>query len=267
MKYKALITDFDNTLAGGEGVIDAAVETAIKHLIQQGIIISIATGRAYSGTIAETASRLGLRHALVTHNGAEIVDPVDGRVIKSAYLSDIQFRELDHFFKKEGLMMLLSMNGRYYGEYALEIPFGSSSKRVFPFSEIQLTDIPQVLIPARYCKMNLERAAYIEQKLFKRFPDLHIIKLKGGEYYGFDITSLKATKHIGVLEVLTLTRLKKVEVVGVGDNYNDYPLLMACGVKVAMGDAPEELKAVADFVAPAQQNGGFLSVIQRYFSS
>ncbi len=42
----------------------------------------------------------------------------------------------------------------------------------------------------------------------------------------------------------------------VGDSYNDFPLLEASGVKVAMGNASPELKAIADYVVrPIDQNG------------
>lgn len=266
MKYKALFTDFDNTLAGEDGVIPLAVTAELKRLIGKGLIISIATGRAYTGRIAQVAAELGLRHPLVTHNGAEIIDPVNSQILRASYISRIRFQQLLHFFKQEDLVLLLSKNGHYYAEEPMEIPFGVSNRSVFAWTETELDHIPVVLIPARYSKLSRDRADVLEKILVHLFPELHIIKMKIGEYYGFDITSLEATKHTGALEVLTLLRLHKDETVGVGDNFNDYPLLMACGTKVAMGDAPEELKAIADFVAPAQQEQGFLKVLEKYFS-
>jgi hydroxymethylpyrimidine pyrophosphatase-like HAD family hydrolase len=64
---------------------------------------------------------------------------------------------------------------------------------------------------------------------------------------------------------MKIMKLKPEEVVGVGDGYNDYPLLTACGVKVAMGDAPDELKEIADFIVPPQSEHGVLQVIEKYF--
>jgi hydroxymethylpyrimidine pyrophosphatase-like HAD family hydrolase len=54
------------------------------------------------------------------------------------------------------------------------------------------------------------------------------------------------------------------EIIGVGDGHNDVPLLEAVGLKVAMGNAPDEVKAIADYVAPKLSEDGVADVIQRY---
>ena len=52
--------------------------------------------------------------------------------------------------------------------------------------------------------------------------------------------------------------------IGVGDGYNDFPLLMACGLKVAMGNAVPELKAIADYIAPTVADDGIVDVIKTF---
>ena len=54
------------------------------------------------------------------------------------------------------------------------------------------------------------------------------------------------------------------EIIGVGDGYNDFPLLMACGLKVAMGNAVEDLKAIADYIAPSVEEDGVADVIDKF---
>ena len=45
------------------------------------------------------------------------------------------------------------------------------------------------------------------------------------------------------------------DMMAAGDSYNDLPLLRLCGFGIAMGEAPDELKAVADFVtAPVEED-------------
>jgi hydroxymethylpyrimidine pyrophosphatase-like HAD family hydrolase len=58
--------------------------------------------------------------------------------------------------------------------------------------------------------------------------------------------------------------VKYEEIIGVGDSYNDYSLLMASGLKVAMGNAVKELKDVADYIAPSVDEDGLAEVIERY---
>lgn len=50
----------------------------------------------------------------------------------------------------------------------------------------------------------------------------------------------------------------------VGDGYNDYPLLMAAGFKVAMGNAVPEVKAIADYIAPSVDEDGAADVIEKF---
>lgn len=57
------------------------------------------------------------------------------------------------------------------------------------------------------------------------------------------------------------------EIVGVGDSYNGIPLLQGCGLKIAMGNAVEELKVEADYIAPSVDNDGLVDVIEKYFKT
>ena len=48
------------------------------------------------------------------------------------------------------------------------------------------------------------------------------------------------------------------------DSYNDLPLLEVCGLRIVMGDAPDELKAIADYVAPSIDEDGLAVAIEEF---
>ena len=54
------------------------------------------------------------------------------------------------------------------------------------------------------------------------------------------------------------------EVIAIGDGPNDIPLLTSAGLAVAMGNAPEELKAVADYVTLDIDHSGLAAAIERF---
>ena len=58
--------------------------------------------------------------------------------------------------------------------------------------------------------------------------------------------------------------IKKEETLTIGDHNNDIELLLAGGIKVAMGNATEELKSVADFVTDTVDNDGFVKAIEKF---
>ncbi len=78
------------------------------------------------------------------------------------------------------------------------------------------------------------------------------------------ITHATATKQHGIFEVAKILGIETHEIIGIGDGYNDFPLLMACGLKVAMGNAVDDLKAIADYVAPPVDEDGVADVINRF---
>ena len=74
----------------------------------------------------------------------------------------------------------------------------------------------------------------------------------------------KSTKQHGIFEVAKILNIETHDIIGVGDGYNDFPLLMACGLKVAMGNAVEDLKAIADYIAPSVEDDGVADVIEKF---
>ena len=50
----------------------------------------------------------------------------------------------------------------------------------------------------------------------------------------------------------------------IGDQNNDIELLKAGGVKVAMGNATDELKACADYITDTVANDGFVKAVEKF---
>ncbi|OGK38718.1 hypothetical protein A3F03_02690 [Candidatus Roizmanbacteria bacterium RIFCSPHIGHO2_12_FULL_41_11] len=265
MKYKALITDFDFTLANANLEISEIVKAAIKQLVKKNIYVSIATGRPYYGIIKTVVQELQLTAPQINCGGAMIVDPNTGKIIWKEFIPAEVAKDLVGYLKSRKIYIALETS---------EAIFTSDGKELKSYpclnykhiKDLQIKEeIPKILISAWAMRYTKEHALTIEKDLNNRYKNLHITKISIPVGFGFDITSIKATKHLAVLEYLKLTRLKREAVVGVGDGYNDYPLLIACGARVAMGNAPQELKDIADFVAPPQNQNGILAVIEKYF--
>ena len=58
--------------------------------------------------------------------------------------------------------------------------------------------------------------------------------------------------------------LEKEEILTIGDQNNDIALLQAGGLKVAMGNATEELKSIADHITDSVYEDGFVKAMEKF---
>jgi len=78
------------------------------------------------------------------------------------------------------------------------------------------------------------------------------------------ITHKNASKQHAAEKLAQMLNVETSEVIGVGDARNDAPLLSACGLRVAMGNADNKLKKIADYVAPTVDEDGVAYVIEKF---
>ena len=93
---------------------------------------------------------------------------------------------------------------------------------------------------------------------------VHILPSWTKRKWTISISHTKATKQHAIFEVAKILGIDTHEIIAIGDGGNDLPLLMACGLKVAMGNAVEDLKEIADYVAPSVEEDGVAHVIEKF---
>lgn len=71
-----------------------------------------------------------------------------------------------------------------------------------------------------------------------------------------DIIPTNSSKGIGIDKILEYYHLDKTEALAFGDGNNDIEMLQAVGLGIAMGNASEKLKAVADDICGNVENEG-----------
>lgn len=79
-------------------------------------------------------------------------------------------------------------------------------------------------------------------------------------------SNINATKQNAVVKLYEDVGISSDEIIGIGDGHNDVSLLNACGLKIAMGNAVDELKAIAHYIAPSYIDDGIIDVINKYYN-
>jgi Cof subfamily protein (haloacid dehalogenase superfamily) len=73
-----------------------------------------------------------------------------------------------------------------------------------------------------------------------------------------------SSKGAALRAVAARLDVAREEIIAVGDNLNDLSMIEYAGLGVAMANAPERLRAAADFVAPSNDEHGLQEVIERF---
>jgi hydroxymethylpyrimidine pyrophosphatase-like HAD family hydrolase len=84
------------------------------------------------------------------------------------------------------------------------------------------------------------------------------------ELMAIQVSHAEATKFHGVESLRVMNGISKDHTLAIGDGDNDLPLFRSAHLKVAMGNATENLKAAADHVVASVQNDGFAEAMQRF---
>jgi HAD superfamily hydrolase (TIGR01484 family) len=245
MKYKALFLDLDGTTVKNE--ITALPSVKVTQSIKKAkklVHICIATGRPIR--MAQSIfEHLELSDPCVTSGGVHIYDPLNYKILNEIEINPQTVPQLIKIAQKFNLKFGI-FNGRTDKNYYIP-------KLTDKILGIYLPVIPPEIIND-------------VEKEYKHIPNIEIHKMPSWEkgYMCLEMTDIKATKLNGINQVMKLLHLKKSEIIGVGDSYNDFPLLMASGFKVAMGNAIPELKDIADYIAPSIDDDGVADVIEKF---
>lgn len=247
-KYKAVISDIDGTLtilSPTAYPTDRVVKT-IKAIHKKGVCFSLATGRPFF-MIEYLIKHLGLNSPMITDNGAVIINAKDRSVMWEAVLPNEEASEILKLTKKYQLTRLSCDVANF--ENPKKIP---SNVKIRKMSVHGLTE---------------KQAEDLVKNIRVNFKNLAVDKTaayEGKQYLDVYISHADATKQYAVLKYAQILGISTKEIVGIGDHYNDFPLLMACGLKIAMGNAVKDLKEIADYIAPPVEEDGLAQALEKY---
>ncbi len=251
MKYKALITDLDGTIIiqGSKNGLPSIKVTDALEKARSKINIGIATGRPPI-YVSHILSHLKLSGPSILLNGALIIDSLTGKILYSEPMGIQEFNEIIKILKKRGLLFTIDQENEYAIKYTKSF---KPSKPLVIFTQ----------------NLTLDQV----EKIKKELAQIHTITAiqvpdwVNANKWALNICSAKATKLHAVVKVSEILKISPKEIIAIGDSYNDFPLLMACGLKVAMGNAVTELKEIADYIAPTIEEDGVADVIEKYILS
>lgn len=269
--YKLLVSDIDATLIGSDFRVPQYNEEMIKRARQAGVEFMLCTGRIY-GAARPYAKRLGLSPdiPIITSNGAVTIDWQTGDVVFGTSISPELcgeiFDKLDemdiyyHFYCKNTFYTRKFYEG---GKYIKLMNESLPPEEKFQTLE---TDDPHGIA---YIDPVYKISARLENKKdYDRFMDVFCqrtdIDITSSFKDNYEISAKGVNKGTAVAKYAELKGIRPEEIITFGDNHNDIEMIQFAGVGVAVGNAVEPLKAVADYVSDTNENSGVGKAIAKF---
>ena len=251
--------DIDGTTVNHEGVMSEPVREAVRRVVDAGHHVTIATGRAIIGTLP-VLDRLGLTTGFaVCANGAVTLrlDPSldDGYEVIEAVTFDP--RPALMVLREEFPAALIAVEELGVG-FKVSAPFPDGeldgSPRVVSFEELMATPVTRLTIrdPESTSEEFMERTEQI---------GLHGVEYAVGWSAWLDINPEGVSKAAALEGIRRRLEVEPMHTVAVGDQRNDLEMLRWAARGVAMGNAPDEVKAAADEVTGHVDDDGLVAVL------
>ena len=261
---RLIALDLDGTLIGPDWRVGEADSAAVAAARERGVTIVINTARWY-GLALRTAKYLELRAPLICHSGAHIREPDDGRELLHLRMAPEPARAVAAFCDEHGFETYTTVDGVTYIRASWEA--GIDPQRLPEGMHVAKTHAEHVTSPATgFVIIGEEAVRAVVDALAERYAG--VLSFSAGWSDAFPpaltVTAAGADKGRGLRLVCEHLGVPPEEAMAIGDTAQDLPMLEAAGIGVAMGSAPEDVKAKADAVAPSNAEGGVGWAIRRF---
>jgi Cof subfamily protein (haloacid dehalogenase superfamily) len=245
--------DVDETLVDSGRSIPQKLEDALSRCHRQGIRLSLATGRKYDSA-RPYAQVIGANAPLILYNGARIQEPETGEILYDKKLDLEEAVAGLRLVKEHGLHVNLYLDDVIYIERETAVSRESAGKD--GVVQEPVGDLVAFL-KARPTKLLIIGPG---EKLMDLWADFdkqpHQSEVVRSEPTYLEILPAGVSKGAALKEVSRITGVPLSAIAAFGDSNNDIEMLKAAGLGVAVGNALSNLKAVADYVAAADNGLG-----------
>lgn len=261
---KMLVLDIDGTIYKKNFTASETVKKTLKELVNNGIRVVLATGRMFSATI-KVAQDIGITEPVICYQGGYIREcNTDGCVIMQKNVPPEYTKEIINILRNNNIHCNIYMDDILVVEDDNETIKQYTDERnvkyivADSFDSIELKNINKILA----IDSDPKKIENLQKNLSYTYAeDLYIIRSTPNFC---EISNKEATKGNAIRFLSEKWNIKKEEIMAIGDQDNDIEMLKAAGIAVAMGNATDDLKKIADYVTDTVDNDGVVKAIEKF---
>ncbi len=262
MRIDLVALDLDGTLLDPSDSISPANRAAIARALDAGVRVVIVTGRGIDLPI-KISHDLGLNMPIICCHGALVKDFHANRTLVHIPVPLAAAQTIVQVAAAFGLPAVMYSDERFW--YLADTP-DSIVQLLGPGSE-QAADFEDVLARTgapTFIRLFGEHALDVARR---RLVDLPI------DFFHFDpiidhdevaIVSREANKRNALMRLCADFQIPAERVLAVGDSRSDIAMLRWAGIGVAMGNAPDDVKASANYQTASNRDNGVALAIDKF---
>jgi Cof subfamily protein (haloacid dehalogenase superfamily) len=259
--------DMDGTLLSPLGQVTPRTKEAIHAALQAGLLVCFATGRNFteSQTVLDAVAHYD---SAVFVGGAMVIDTKQRLTLHRTMMDPQLARELCTVMENAGHAVLALQDREHAGvDYLVtgELPVNKETTRWMNLTKAKLELVPRlakydhahtirlsvVAPPEDVHKIKMELEAQFAERIF----GLGIaVPQAGVEVY--EVFDPAVNKWEGIMHVARRHQISPEQIIAIGDDLNDVPMISRAGLGVAMGNAKAAVKAVAKRVIGSNAEEG-----------
>lgn len=267
---KLVVTDEDGTFLdlGGEDFSRDRFRAVFERMSAAGCRFAVATSNQ-SFQVAEIFGELAPSISIIASNGA-YVEPqgkeAQVSVMSPAAVADVLAAHADH---PEIPLCAVCAGGAFVergadADFVAEMTMYSQNMRHIDSLAEQGPTTDVLMYWSRVDEADLARA--VELLDAATGPAVSVVDSGFGGGFGYlDVVQPGVSKATGIRALMDAFGIDASEVMAFGDAGNDAEMLRLAGVGVAMGNASDELKSIADLVCDPCEEQGVLKVLEEVF--
>lgn len=272
MIFRLLALNIDGTLLQSNGRLHRSTKEAIHYVQQKGVDVTLVTSRSYPSA-SKLAKALKINVPIVSNRGAFIANTLEEPIFEKKIDADVAFeivRFLEGFqsqFRLVNEEYSIGNRSKMTNNLMTKTIFSSADPAFYSHQFVDivseaLTDNPMNPSMIEVYFEDEEDLDDVVKALKGMFSEINLVKVNKLK---LEIVPEGVTKLSGLLRVGEQLGLTSKEMVYIGDDLDDIPLIDAVGLGVAMGNSPFEVKKAADWVTRSNNQHGVTYMVKEHF--
>ncbi len=248
---KLIIADLDNTLLRSDKSISDYTINVFEKCREQGHLIAFATARAENAMARFIES---IKPDIIISNGGATIN-VRGEIIYRNLIKDKEVAtivEMCHQFTSNKGLITAECDEGYYCNF---VPNDPDRRAAFTYSDFKNFNTPAYKITSE-----LENDAWGEE-IIRACPDCTLISFTGEKWRRF--AAQGSDKGTALQILVNHLGIDLSDIIAFGDDINDLGMLKLAGTAVAVSNAIDEVKAVADHITDSNDQDGVANYLEK----